>query len=180
MINFHGGGFTLGAPTDDARWCTTVADECGAVVVSVGYRLAPKYPFPNAVEDGVDAVIWVHKHAVDIEIDRDKIAISGFSSGGNMAFTVSLRLHDYMMGSLPKQNHPSRFNAESKCQSSILQPSLPTKASPNGHAGFVDPLEPQGIFPLHPMPTLPPLPTTSHLLGRPPLLSVQSSPGIPA
>lgn len=142
VINFHGGGFTLGAPTDDARWCTTVADECGAVVVSVGYRLAPKYPFPSAVEDGVDAVIWVHKHAVDLGIDRDKIAISGFSSGGNMAFTVSLRLHDYMMGSLPKQNHPSRFNAESKCQSSISHPSLPTKASPNGHAGFVDPLEP--------------------------------------
>lgn len=141
VINFHGGGFTLGAPTDDARWCTTVADECGAVVVSVGYRLAPEHPFPYAVEDGVDAIIWVHKHAVELGIDRDKIAISGFSSGGNMAFTVSLRLHDYMKSSFPQQNRSSRFNAEPDYQSSSSNPSSRTEASSNSYAGFVDSLE---------------------------------------
>lgn len=53
VINFHGGGFTLGSADDDARWCGTVVDECHAVVVSVDYRLAPEHPFPTAVEDGV-------------------------------------------------------------------------------------------------------------------------------
>lgn len=144
VINFHGGGFTLGAPTDDARWCTTVADECEAVVVSVGYRLAPEYPFPNAVEDGVDAIIWVHKHAAELGIDRDKIAISGFSSGGNMAFAVSLRLHDYMKGFSPKKSPPSQSNAESQCQSSVSTSLLWTKANPSSHADFVDPLHPSG------------------------------------
>ncbi|KAL1582285.1 hypothetical protein WHR41_09163 [Cladosporium halotolerans] len=139
VINFHGGGFTLGAPTDDARWCTTVADECKALVVSVGYRPAPEYPFPNAVEDGVDAIIWIYKHAAELGIDRDKIAISGFSSGGNMAFTVSLRLHEYTMGNSP----PFRSNADSEFQGSVST-SFWAKANPNRNVDFVDPLDPQG------------------------------------
>lgn len=98
VLNFHGGGFTLGSPTDDGRWCHTVVDECNAVVISVDYRLAPECPFPTAVEDGVDAVIWTHQHAEELGIDPDKIALSGFSSGANMAFTVPLRLWDEMMG----------------------------------------------------------------------------------
>ncbi|KAF2167893.1 hypothetical protein M409DRAFT_65951 [Zasmidium cellare ATCC 36951] len=98
VINFHGGGFTLGSPHDDARWCGTVVAENNAVVVSVDYRLAPEYPFPTAVEDGVDAVIWIWKHAEELGIDRNKIAISGFSSGGNMTFSVPMRLYDQQTG----------------------------------------------------------------------------------
>ncbi|KAH0366079.1 alpha/beta-hydrolase, partial [Aureobasidium melanogenum] len=95
VINFHGGGFTLGSPSDDARWCGTVVDECGAVVVSVDYRLAPENPFPTAVEDGVDAVLYMADNADEFGIDENKIALSGFSSGANMAFTVPLRLYDH-------------------------------------------------------------------------------------
>ncbi|KAK5169616.1 uncharacterized protein LTR77_005593 [Saxophila tyrrhenica] len=98
VINFHGGGFTLGSSGDDARWCGTVVDEVNAVVISVDYRLAPECPFPTAVEDGVDAVLYVHNHAQELGIDKTKIALSGFSSGGNMAFTVPLRLYDELHG----------------------------------------------------------------------------------
>jgi acetyl esterase/lipase len=98
VINFHGGGFTLGSAYDDARWCGTVVTELNAVVVSVDYRLAPEHPFPTAVEDGVDAVMWIHEHAEELGIDPDKILLSGFSSGGNMAFTVPLRLYDELTG----------------------------------------------------------------------------------
>ena len=96
IINFHGGGFTLGDPTDDARWCGTVVEQLDAVVVSVDYRRAPENPFPIAVEDGVDAVLYVGGHAESLGIDPKKIALSGFSSGANMAFTVPLRLYDHI------------------------------------------------------------------------------------
>jgi acetyl esterase/lipase len=96
VINFHGGGFTLGTAVDDARWCATVVEECNAIVVSVDYRLAPEHPFPTAVDDGVDAVLWIHKHAAELGIDPNRIALSGFSSGGNMAFSVPLRLYDHL------------------------------------------------------------------------------------
>ncbi|KAK5135230.1 hypothetical protein LTR08_005480 [Meristemomyces frigidus] len=108
VINFHGGGFTLGTATDDARWCETVVNECQAVVISVDYRKAPEYPFPTAVEDGVDAVLWVHKHAAELGVDKEKIALSGFSSGGNMCITVALRLWDEQNGfSRDTESRPS-------------------------------------------------------------------------
>ncbi|KAK5018315.1 hypothetical protein LTR60_001551, partial [Cryomyces antarcticus] len=83
VVNFHGGGFTLGTATDDARWCDTVVGEVNAVVVSVDYRLAPENPFPTAVEDGVDAILYLAEHAEELGIDVDRMAVSGFSSGGN-------------------------------------------------------------------------------------------------
>lgn len=94
IVNFHGGGFTLGTATDDCRWAAAVVEHVGGIVASVDYRLAPEYSFPTAVEDGVDAVLYVARHAEDLWIDPDKIAISGFSAGGNMAFTVPLRLQE--------------------------------------------------------------------------------------
>jgi len=96
VVNFHGGGFTLGKATDDARWCHTVVQEVGAVVVSVDYRLAPECPFPTAVEDGADAILYLVQHANALNLDTENIAVSGFSSGANMCFTVPLRLLEEM------------------------------------------------------------------------------------
>jgi putative ergosteryl-3beta-O-L-aspartate hydrolase len=94
VVNFHGGGFTLGTETDDARWASAVVLQTGAVVVSVAYRLAPEYPFSVGVEDGTDAIIYLAAHAEELCLDPHRIAISGFSAGGNFAFTVPLMLHD--------------------------------------------------------------------------------------
>ncbi|KAE8444275.1 hypothetical protein EG329_000682 [Mollisiaceae sp. DMI_Dod_QoI] len=94
VVNFHGGGFTLGTGTDDARWASTVIQQVDAVFVSVEYRLAPEYPFSVGVEDGTDAVIYLASHSEELRLDPDRIALSGFSAGGNFAFTVPLMLYD--------------------------------------------------------------------------------------
>lgn len=96
VINFHGGGFTLGNATDDARFAAYVIDTCQAVFISVDYRLAPEHPFPTAVEDGADAILYVINHAAELKVDPLKLATSGFSAGGNIAITATLRLADYV------------------------------------------------------------------------------------
>ncbi|PWY86869.1 catalytic protein [Aspergillus heteromorphus CBS 117.55] len=96
VVNFHGGGFTLGCPTDDNRWAQCVLEEVGAVVVSVGYRRAPEHPFPAAVDDGVRALQFLAFHAVELGLDVSRIALSGFSAGGNLAVTVPLRLRSLL------------------------------------------------------------------------------------
>ncbi|KAF2865978.1 Alpha/Beta hydrolase protein, partial [Massariosphaeria phaeospora] len=100
VINFHGGGFTLGTAQDDARWAGAVVKQVGAVVVSVAYRLAPEHPFPTAVEDGADAILYLARNANELMLDPDRFAVSGFSSGGNMSFTVPL----CMQGELLEKN----------------------------------------------------------------------------
>lgn len=95
LINFHGGGFTIGHALDDSRWAGSVLQAYpDAVVISVNYRLAPEHPFPVGIEDGVDTVLWLWEHAEEYNIDATKIALCGDSSGGNFALTVPLRLQE--------------------------------------------------------------------------------------
>lgn len=94
VVNFHGGGFTLGSATDDSYWAKCVLKETDAVFVSVQYRLAPEHPFPAAVDDGVEALLYLAAHAGELGIDASRIALTGFSSGGNLAITVPLRLQE--------------------------------------------------------------------------------------
>ncbi|RKF55642.1 putative alpha beta-hydrolase [Erysiphe neolycopersici] len=98
VINFHGGGFTLGSGTDDARFAQAVVCEVNAIFVSIEYRLAPKYPFSVGVEDSADAVIYLAAHAAELRIDPHRMALSGFSAGGNFTFTVPLLLQDLKTG----------------------------------------------------------------------------------
>ncbi|KAL8935334.1 MAG: hypothetical protein Q9216_005479 [Gyalolechia sp. 2 TL-2023] len=95
VINFHGGGFTIGSASDDARFAHTVTTENEAVFVSVDYRLAPEHPFPTAVEDGVDAILYLVEHAGKMGIDSHNMVLNGFSAGGNLAFSVLLRLNEW-------------------------------------------------------------------------------------
>lgn len=98
VVNYHGGGFTLGTATDDARWAAAVNKQANAVVVSVAYRLAPEYTFSVGVEDAADAVIYLAAHAEELNLDPHKIALSGFSSGANFSFAVPLLIHDLKTG----------------------------------------------------------------------------------
>lgn len=134
VVNFHGGGFVLGTATDDARWCGVVVDEVGAVVVSVDYRLAPENPFPTAVEDGADAVLWLAQHADELMLDPERFAISGFSSGGNMSFSVPLCLQGELFDRTPSGQRIVDGRAGSVPDALLLQPPPNTNKnlSPNG------------------------------------------------
>ncbi|KAJ5435123.1 Alpha/beta hydrolase fold-3 [Penicillium cf. griseofulvum] len=95
LINFHGGGFSIGHALDGSRWAGAVLKaHPDAVVVSVNYRLAPEHPFPVALEDGVDAILWLWQEAQKYNLDRTRFALSGSSAGGNLALGVPFRLHE--------------------------------------------------------------------------------------
>lgn len=91
VINFHGGGWTIGSATDDARWARWVID-AGYTFISVEYRLAPEYPWPTGARDCIDVTRYIINHAGAYGIDKDKLVLSGFSAGGNLAVTTALAL----------------------------------------------------------------------------------------
>ncbi|CCC14096.1 unnamed protein product [Sordaria macrospora k-hell] len=103
LLTIHGGGFVVGSPYDNDGWNRRFvqrAEEAGTpfCVISLDYRKAPSYPFPTAIHD-LKAVILdllsvsstadhAQKHN-DLPVDTNRVAISGWSAGGNLAMVVS-------------------------------------------------------------------------------------------
>uniref|UniRef100_A0A5B7BX26 Putative CXE carboxylesterase n=1 Tax=Davidia involucrata TaxID=16924 RepID=A0A5B7BX26_DAVIN len=65
IFQFHGGGFVSGSNDSVANdlFCRRIAKFCDAIVIAVGYRLAPENRYPAAFEDGLKALNWLGKQA---------------------------------------------------------------------------------------------------------------------
>jgi acetyl esterase len=86
---FHGGGWAVGSIDSFDTVCRALANESGAIVASVGYRLAPEHPFPAALEDCAAATRALAERHPD-----EPLAVAGDSAGGNLAIGVARRLRD--------------------------------------------------------------------------------------
>lgn len=94
VVYLHGGGWLLGSPDSHQAVCRALANASGAAVFSVGYRRGPESRFPAAVEDSYAATSWVHREAVALEVDGERIAVAGDSAGGNLATAVAMLARD--------------------------------------------------------------------------------------
>lgn len=94
LLMLHGGGFVLGSVELDHAWAVTVARALQAVVVGVGYRLAPEHPFPAAIDDCWTALAWLHAASGELGIDPTRIGVHGVSAGGGLAAALALLARD--------------------------------------------------------------------------------------
>jgi acetyl esterase len=89
IVYLHGGGFRM--LSKDSHWLPgLIFARRGYLVVVPSYRLAPRHPFPAAVEDACAALAWLAQHGERYGADLDRVGIAGESAGGNL--TVSLTL----------------------------------------------------------------------------------------
>ncbi|ARS39728.1 lipase [Sphingobacteriaceae bacterium GW460-11-11-14-LB5] len=94
IVYYHGGGFVIANLDVYNASAQALAEQVGAVVVSVAYRLAPENKFPTAHNDAFTAYEWAIKNAVELKADPAKIAVVGESAGGNLAANVSIMARD--------------------------------------------------------------------------------------
>ena len=94
VMYLHGGGFVLGSLDSGDQIASGIAQEVGAVVVSVDYRLAPENPFPAAPEDCYAVLTHVSRNAAEFGIDPERIAIWGDSAGGNLSVATCMLARD--------------------------------------------------------------------------------------
>ncbi|XP_050758467.1 arylacetamide deacetylase isoform X2 [Gymnogyps californianus] len=96
VVYFHGGGWCVGQAGMKSydrltRW---TSNRLNAVVVSVNYRLAPKYRFPVQFEDVYSVTKFFLQSSVlsQYGVDPDRVCVAGDSAGGNLAAAVAQQL----------------------------------------------------------------------------------------
>lgn len=102
LLYMHGGGFqTEGTPVH-LRMISNMIYDSGHTAVYVKYRLAPKYPFPYALEDSYAAYLWMLEKEAFLNIKKNEISVAGDSAGGNLAVGVALLARDRLNQKLEK------------------------------------------------------------------------------
>jgi acetyl esterase/lipase len=89
VLLVHGGGFRAGSKDGYVPLAIEMAQQ-GYVAATVNYRLAPKYPFPAAVEDVKAAVRFLRANAGKYSIDPKRIGARGGSAGGHLVLMLGL------------------------------------------------------------------------------------------
>ena len=89
LIYFHGGGFAIGSKCTHRALAAAYAAQ-GYLVCNVDYRLAPKHPFPAALEDACAAWLWATDQVAHYGGDSRCMTLAGESAGANLALSVTL------------------------------------------------------------------------------------------
>lgn len=89
LVFYHGGGYAAGSLKSHDLPCQALAANANCAVIAVEYRLAPEYPFPTPVNDGIAAFRYIASHADKFGIDPTRMAVGGDSAGGNLAAVVA-------------------------------------------------------------------------------------------
>lgn len=89
FIFFHGGGYVIGSLTTYDKLCQNLSRDLEAVIISVDYRLAPEFKFPDAPNDGWSAVQWVFAQSQMLGVNPSKIFVMGDSAGGGIAAVMA-------------------------------------------------------------------------------------------
>ena len=93
-VYFHGGGWVFGSHISDDPLCRDLCAQSHSIIVSVNYRHAPEDRFPAAANDGYAALVWVANNASALGGIPGKLAVGGWSAGGNVAAVTAQAARD--------------------------------------------------------------------------------------
>lgn len=78
LVYFHGGGYCLGIVNANRNFVMKLASDLNQPIVLLNYRLAPENPFPAALDDAVECLLYLLQKK---QFKADQIGIIGDSSG---------------------------------------------------------------------------------------------------
>lgn len=84
ILSVHGGRWAAGSKTDASTIKVGQWAEMGFFAMSIDYRLNSCTPAPACYQDMLCALRWVHAHAEQYHIDRQRIFLIGQSAGGHL------------------------------------------------------------------------------------------------
>lgn len=122
-VNVHGSGFCVPAYFGNSRWpCYLLASKLKCIVIDVNYRKAPNYPFPHGREDVIDVIGWVLSQPQ--RFDTSRISMSGFSSGGSVAFSAASEFGPEHIRSIACYYAPLNGDTDDARNGTLVRPKL--------------------------------------------------------
>ena len=94
VLWIHGGGYAFGSPDISMPTARRLVAATDCVVVLPDYRLSTQQPYPAALEDCYDALLWLRDHAADLGVASDQLVVGGESAGGGLTAAVTLVARD--------------------------------------------------------------------------------------
>lgn len=125
VLHIHGGGYVLGHPFDCHAHNLQLAREVQCTVIATSYRLAPDHQAPAQLQDCYSALSWVFDNLESLNIDGQKVAISGDSAGGGLAAALAIYARD-------RGEHPICFQL---LNAPMLDDRTCTRSDLNPHVG---------------------------------------------
>ena len=89
IVHLHGGAYVQGESRQTWEWLEEVARRSGAAAAMIHYRLAPRHPYPAAVDDVLAALTDMQREAV---LRPGRWVLSGDGAGGGLALAVAQSL----------------------------------------------------------------------------------------
>ena len=94
VLWIHGGGYGIGLPELSSAMIKRLISESNCVVVAPDYRLSIDAPYPAALEDCYEALLWMKNHAKELGVRDDQLMVGGESAGGGLTAALSLYARD--------------------------------------------------------------------------------------
>lgn len=95
ILWIHGGGYMAGMKEMvHMSRAIDLVKNYGATVISPGYRLSFIKPYPAAIEDCYDALLYLKDRANELEINRNQLMVGGESAGGGLCAALCMMARD--------------------------------------------------------------------------------------
>lgn len=89
VLWLHGGGYAQGIPELFANTYKRLIEARDCVVVAPDYRLSIEAPYPAALEDSYDTLLWMKNHAEELGIKSNQLMVGGESAGAGLTAAVT-------------------------------------------------------------------------------------------
>lgn len=95
LLWIHGGGYAMNTAYGEGEMAKLFMDNANTVVVSPNYTLSVDAPYPAALNDCYDTLLWMKENATELGINTDQLFVGGGSAGGGLTAAVSLYARDH-------------------------------------------------------------------------------------
>lgn len=89
ILFFHGGAFMFGSAKGHRKFCDQLSKIAGAAVLSVNYRMLPRFKRMLGVKDAQQAYLWLTENGPNGKQPCDFLMVAGDSAGGNLTHMIA-------------------------------------------------------------------------------------------